>query len=307
MKPAFPEILLLWPLAASAIAAGPDITFYQLDGFQGRAYAANQTISNFADIGFNDHANSVVIRGGAWQLCSDAYFRGRCVTLNPGEYPSLASMGLANVVSSARELGDWPGGAGGGGRRDRVVLYEGTGFSGRTYDVNGIIANFDGLGFNDRARSMVISEGTWELCIDSQFNGYCEVFGPGRHANLGRLTGELSSMRPVTGAGGGGGWGGGSRAILYEGTNLTGRSFVIGGEVLANLDGTGFNDRASSLRIEGGYWLFCTDAHFGGDCRTFGPGEYPTLPWGIANRISSGRRIHGTYPYNATPNWSGPR
>ena len=305
MKPFLAGIPLIFAWAAPALAAAPDITFYQLNGFQGRAYAANQTISNFADIGFNDRANSVVIRGGAWQLCSDAYFRGRCVTLNPGEYPSLASMGLANVVSSARELGGWPGG--GGGRHDRVVLYEGSEFSGRTYDVNGVITNFSDLGFNDRARAMIVNEGTWELCIDAQFDGYCQTFGPGRYAHLGRLTGQLSSMRPVAvGGAGGGAWGGGSRAILYEGPNLTGRSFVIGSEVMANLDGTGFNDRASSLRIEGGYWLFCTDAHFGGDCRTFGPGEYPTLPWGIDNRISSGRRIHGTYPYNASPNWSGP-
>jgi len=45
------------------------------------------------------------------------------------------------------------------------------------------------------------------------------------------------------------------------------------------------------MKIVGGYWRFCTDANFQGNCRTFGPGEYPSLPGDIANRISSGRRI----------------
>jgi hypothetical protein len=72
---------------------------------------------------------------------------------------------------------------------------------------------------------------------------------------------------------------------------------------MSNLDGTGFNDRASSLRVEGGYWLFCSDAGFRGTCRTFGPGDYPTLPPGLNNQISSGRRIHEDYPYNQSPAW----
>jgi hypothetical protein len=75
---------------------------------------------------------------------------------------------------------------------------------------------------------------------------------------------------------------------------------------LANLDGTGFNDRASSLRIERGYWVFCSDASFRGECRTFGPGDYPDLPSGLSGRISSGRRISDDYPYNRNPNWGGP-
>jgi hypothetical protein len=126
-------------------------------------------------------------------------------------------------------------------------------------------------------------------------------------------------MRPVAGSGGGGlgggggmgsgpwssggGWGSGARAILYERSNLSGRSFMIDNEVAANLATMGFNDRASSIRIERGYWIFCTDANFGGECQTFGPGDYPSLPWGMDRKISSGRRIHGQYPYNQQPNW----
>jgi hypothetical protein len=229
------------------------------------------------------------------------------VTLGPGQYANLGSIGLAYAISSAREMSGWPGGGGGGsGGGGRVVLYESHAFYGRTFDVNGIVANFDGTGFNDRAQSMVVNDGTWELCVDANFGGHCQAFGPGRYANLGALGGQLSSIRPVAGGGGGGGdWGGGSRAILFEGPNFSGRTFVIGGQVVANLDGTGFNDRATSLRVEGGYWVFCSDAQFGGECQTFGPGDYPALPPGLNNRISSGRRVSGTYPYNSSPNWQG--
>jgi len=39
------------------------------------------------------------------------------------------------------------------------------------------------------------------------------------------------------------------------------------------------------------------------ECRTFGPGEYPSLP-GMNNAISSGRRISNDYPYRDRPDWN---
>jgi len=93
----------------------------------------------------------------------------------------------------------------------------------------------------------------------------------------------------------------GAQATLYEGPNLSGRSYALN-DTMQNLGTTGFNDRASSLRVESGYWIFCTDAEFRGECRTFGPGDYPSLP-GMYNAISSGRRISNDYPYAGRPNW----
>mgnify|MGYP002814478841 CR=1 FL=1 len=114
----------------------------------------------------------------------------------------------------------------------------------------------------------------------------------------------LAAAGPGPGPGAGmGGWGTGALALVYEGPNLSGHTFVINAEVPPNLDGAGFNDRASSLGIEGGYRLFCSDINFRGDCLTFGPGDYPTLPWSLNNWISSGRRIRDQYPCNQNPNW----
>jgi hypothetical protein len=293
-------------LLAAGSALASDITFYEHDNFNGRRFTATASVSDFANMGFNDRASSVSIGGGSWQLCTDAFFRGRCVTLGRGDYPSLAVMGLNDRVSSAREVG-WSGGGGDG--QARVTLYDYINFGGREFAVDREISNLDGM-FNDRAQSMIVHSGTWELCADANFGGGCQNYSPGRYASLGALSSRLSSLRPSSGGagggswGGGGGWGGGSRAVLYEGANLSGRSFVVE-NYMPNLDGSGFNDRASSLRIERGYWMFCSDANFQGECRTFGPGDYPALPYGLNNRISSGRRISNDYPYNRNPDWGG--
>jgi Beta/Gamma crystallin len=101
----------------TATTAAAELTLFEHDNFNGRRFAVNGSVNNLADAGFNDKASSVVVGSGTWQLCDDAYFRGNCVTLKAGEYPSLRPMGLNDRVSSARELGGWgppPHSSGGG-------------------------------------------------------------------------------------------------------------------------------------------------------------------------------------------------
>jgi hypothetical protein len=217
-------------LLAGTTASAAELTLFSGNNFSGQRVRANDSIVNLANSGFNDRATSVIVREGVWQLCDDAYFRGRCVTLQPGRYPSLREIGLNNRVSSARELGNWG-----------------------------------------------------------------PPPGPGRPPG------------PGPGGPGGGQWGGGARAVLYSNPEFRGERYVVDDNVLPDLANTGFNDRAQSLRVERGYWIFCSDAAFQGTCRTFGPGSYPTLGWGLDNKVSSGRRISNDYPYNGQPNWGGRR
>ena len=277
--------------AMAAVAA--DITFYERDGMRGQSFTANGPVDNFDGTGYNDRASSLVVRNGSWQVCTDANYRGRCVTLARGDYPSLRSMGLDKSVSSARPVGG------------RITLFDLPNFGGRSVTLENDESNFDPLGINDRAASAIVEQSTWQLCQHADFGGTCFTLGPGRHPDFGRMAGQASSARMVTGATDGGGVPESrSRAILYEGPNLTGRSFTMNAEVAANLGNTGFNDRAQSVRVDGGYWIFCSDANFQGECRTFGPGDYATLPWELSNRISSGRRISGHYPYSGNPDWN---
>jgi len=226
-------------LLSAAGSAAAEIVLYEHDRYGGRDYRSFNSVSNLNDSGFNDEASSVRIRGGQWQICEDAYFRGKCVTLGPGEYPTLRSMGMNDKVSSARSLGWTPDGGGGwnsssGGSYSRPS-------SSNSYDSN-----------------------RW---------------------------------------GAGGNWGSGNRAILYSGYGLSGATYVVGPDGTSNLDRTGFNDKARSLRVESGYWIFCSDADFKGNCHTYGPGDYPNLPSGQNHSISSGRQVSNNYPYRNNANW----
>ena len=90
------RILVAFGLLAAFPALGAEIVFYEQDNFRGRSFVSDQTISNFANMGFNDRASSVVIRSGTWQLCTDAFFRGRCETLPPA---CTRSPGLSSPVT----------------------------------------------------------------------------------------------------------------------------------------------------------------------------------------------------------------
>src|SRR5215475_4822575 len=93
--------LLVVCLALSAtIASAAELTLFEHDNFHGRRFGVNGSVNNLGGAGFNDMASSVVVGSGTWQVCDDAYFRGHCVTLQPGEYPSLRPMGLNDRVSS---------------------------------------------------------------------------------------------------------------------------------------------------------------------------------------------------------------
>lgn len=87
---------------ALAAQAGAQVTFYSGDGFRGRTFTADRQYGDLERQGFNDRASSAVVNGGSWQVCEDARFNGRCVVLQPGQYDSLAAMGLGNSISSVR-------------------------------------------------------------------------------------------------------------------------------------------------------------------------------------------------------------
>lgn len=86
-------------LATQAVA---QITFYDSEGYQGRSFTAAKSIDNLERRGFNDRAASAVVANDRWEVCVDANYRGRCVILRPGNYPSLQAMSLDDRISSVR-------------------------------------------------------------------------------------------------------------------------------------------------------------------------------------------------------------
>ncbi len=84
------------------VVAAAKITFYEREGFQGQNFTTERPVRNLERFGFNDRASSVDVVGNRWEVCEDARFEGRCVILRPGRYPSIASTGLNNSISSVR-------------------------------------------------------------------------------------------------------------------------------------------------------------------------------------------------------------
>ena len=93
-------------LGASALVlathAAAQITFYEGEGFRGRAFTTSRPLANFERYGFNDRASSVVVDRGRWEACEDPGFGGRCILLQRGSYDSLRAMGMNNRISSVR-------------------------------------------------------------------------------------------------------------------------------------------------------------------------------------------------------------
>src|SRR5690349_16148699 len=89
---------------ALATQAAAQVTFYEGENFRGRAFTADRPIGNFDRFGFNDRASSAIVERGRWEVCDDSRFRGRCVVLRRGNYPTLDSLGLGNRISSVRPV-----------------------------------------------------------------------------------------------------------------------------------------------------------------------------------------------------------
>ena len=283
------------------VALAGEITLYEHRDFRGDSLTLHRGAPNLERSGLSDSASSLVVREGVWEVCTDAFFRGSCAQLQPGEYRRLDGP-LNDRISSVREIVATTAVAPPiviASAEPRIMLFETPGFRGSAIELTQTNGKLDRIPAYSGADAVIVYGGTWRLCSREYYRGECFDFVPGRYENLGALTGRVSSAElvaitgapaavapPPAGAG---------RVVLYEYPNFRGQSFAINWSELPNLNRMGFSDRAASMRIEEGYWMFCTDAQFQGDCRTLGPGEYARLPRDVDRRIASVRRVNEVY------------
>ncbi|MBL8512055.1 MAG: beta/gamma crystallin family protein, partial [Betaproteobacteria bacterium] len=78
------------------------IEIFEHSDFNGRKFSARRSVNDLSEEDFNDIASSIIIYSGQWEVCVDAYFRGRCVVYGPGRYANL--YGLNDQISSLRRL-----------------------------------------------------------------------------------------------------------------------------------------------------------------------------------------------------------
>jgi len=210
-------------LLCQAAQAG-ELTLFEHHGLRGNQVTLRGDAPNFRDMGFNDKASSMIVRSGTWEVCEHKDFGGYCAVFRRGEYPDLERFN--NNISSAREVGvrgGWRDRDGDGRRDDRdgwregeeerigherwrggeerrgesVVLFAGQRFEGDTLPVDGDVRTLRDADFNDRAGSLVIRRGTWEVCEHADYRGQCVVFGPGRYPQLEGMNNRISSLRRV--------------------------------------------------------------------------------------------------------------
>ncbi|WP_426078484.1 beta/gamma crystallin-related protein [Janthinobacterium sp. PSPC3-1] len=196
---------------------------YSGAGQNGGSARLDRDNDNFATIGFNDRTTSIVIGNGYWQLCSDANYQGTCRIFGPGRHDDLGR-GLDGKVSSARMVDEREA------RRQQqyeqqqyqqnqyqqypqnqypqypqqqyqqrgaILLFPDADMRGEPLALDRNTEDLVRQNFNDRAGSIVVNEGQWEVCSDSNFRGRCEVIGPGQYARLNALDNKISSLRRV--------------------------------------------------------------------------------------------------------------
>ena len=197
----------------------------------------------------------------------------------------------------------------------QITFYEHDNYGGRTFSTRNSIENFSNVGFNDLASSVVVERDTWEICEAAGYGGQCRVLRPGRYPSLTQmgLNDRVSSVRMINTpaavedsryapqtdrermreaarhqARAGKGV---PMITFYENENYGGRTFTTQGEV-GNFQRGGFNDRASSVVVQGEGWEVCDAPSYGGRCTVLRPGSYPSLArMGLNDRISSVRTV----------------
>lgn len=193
----------------------------------------------------------------------------------------------------------------------QVTFYQNENFQGSTFTAEQQVNDLQRFGFNDRASSVVVKGGSWEVCENVNFSGRCVIMRPGNYPSLNStgLNYRVSSVRAADGnarmddsrtapvpapaqAS--------TQVVFYESENFQGRSFTAQSQI-DDFTRYGFNDLAASAVVLGDRWEACEDVRFGGRCVVMRPGRYPSLQaMGMANRVSSVRAVN--YDANVSDN-----
>jgi len=161
------------------------ITLYDDPDFRGTSVTFRDEISDLRQHRLNDRVTSLEVDGNqAWEVCRDVNFGGGCRVFN-GSVEDLREEGWNDRISSLRPAGLARGGRGNrsgnmNGNRNRragrwaesrLVLYDQPNYRGDGRDIRNSAGNLGRAG--DRARSVEVYGGTWELCDGASRNARC--------------------------------------------------------------------------------------------------------------------------------------
>ncbi len=187
----------LFPGGGGRGGASRGIELYSGTRFSGLSRTLSGPTSDLRRVGFGDRAMSLRLPPSeAWEVCDDTAYRD-CRVVN-SDWPDLRDLGMAQRISSARP---WGYGRGGGfvpppPAPQRLVLFENQSYRGRSLTItNGARILSD---FMNRAESVQVAGGPWELCDQMDFGGRCVTVNRnvGNLADLG-MRRRVISVRPA--------------------------------------------------------------------------------------------------------------
>lgn len=193
-----------------------------------------------------------------------------------------------------------------GNQDGAIVLYEHAGFEGRSVRIDGEAPDLRWINFNDLTSSMRIEGGRWEVCLEPDFDGACQVLDEDRpDMSAWAFNDRITSVRPVRFRGPGREAG----ITLYSESDYGGRDLTLIDPV-DNLSRMNFNDVARSIEIHAGEWTVCVDDDYEGGCRTLDRSVSDLRRYRLDRRITSVRpgrieepphREPGPYPGPGRP------
>ncbi|HVN35782.1 MAG TPA: beta/gamma crystallin-related protein [Casimicrobiaceae bacterium] len=237
--------------ALAAIATGSlagQLTLYPRPGFQGQGLTTSDAMTDLGRSSFAVAGSSAVVSDGAWEVCTEAYFRGRCAQLVPGNYSNLGDS-LGGMIVSVRQVAYEPAPA-------RVVVYPD-----QRPPVTAVPA------------PVVINPGAAPVVINSAPAAAVVVAPDSRSA---AAVVVAPDSRPIVVSPDAIPTPAGPRIVLYQNTPRGMRAVELTSNV-DDLDTRNFSDSAYAAFVGSGTWRLCDHERGRGHCAEFAPGRYESL------------------------------
>ena len=181
-----------------------------------------------------------------------------------------------------------------------ITIFSDANFHGPNANFRVDVPDLRKYNMNDRVDGLQIARGEfWEVCVDINYGGRCEVFS-GDEGDLNRVGwgGLISSFRKIQNNSShsyGNGRGEAqpyppmrSRLVLFDGVWFGGRSLAVM-DMSPALRGSG--NHARSVKVYGGAWELCDGDQFHGHCVTVVDSVPDLARIGLQYRISSARPV----------------
>lgn len=167
--------------------------------FRGRSASLTMNVPDLEEQGMSRVASSIrVDPDEAWQVCTEANYRGRCVVVSEDQ-SDLRRGDWNDVIVSARRMRGPSAGFTGGRLSAGLEAFADINFRGRSSSFAANTPNVASRGMGGTISSLRVAPGEiWEVCTEPNFAGRCEVVaGEAPDLRRGEWNDVIASVRRV--------------------------------------------------------------------------------------------------------------